>query len=111
MERMIDETNRRRAKQLEYNKQNNITPTTVIKSMGSGFDGLKRHGNRFYSGPEEVSIAADPLVPYMSKDALRKRIEAVKKEMSKAAKELDFISAAHFRDEMLHLQKLLNENA
>ncbi len=111
MERMIDETNRRRTKQLEYNKQNNITPTTVIKSMGSGFDGLKRHSNRYYSGPEEVSIAADPLVPYMNKDALRKRIEAVKKEMSKAAKELDFISAAHFRDEMLHLQKLLNENA
>ncbi|PKP02532.1 MAG: excinuclease ABC subunit B [Bacteroidetes bacterium HGW-Bacteroidetes-6] len=110
MEKMMEETKRRRNKQLEYNRLNGITPTTVIKSMDSGFEGMKRHGSRFYTGPEENNIAADPLVPYMSKEALQKRIESVKKEMTKSAKELDFISAAHYRDEMIHLQKLLNEN-
>ncbi|HPF01382.1 MAG TPA: excinuclease ABC subunit UvrB [Bacteroidales bacterium] len=111
MQKMIEETERRRNKQLEYNKANNITPVSVHKAIGDSFEGARKIEMKYYVEPEENRLAADPLVPYMSKDALKKRIDAVKKEMEKAAKELDFITAAHHRDEMLALQKMLHENA
>ncbi|MPM21356.1 UvrABC system protein B [bioreactor metagenome] len=111
MQRMMDETGRRRNKQLEYNKTHNITPVSVTKAFSDNFEGGRKTEFRYYVEPEESKLAADPLVPYMSKKALKKRIETVKKEMEKAAKELDFITAAHHRDEMLALQKLLHENA
>ena len=111
MQKMIEETERRRNKQLEYNQANNITPVSVHKAIGDGFEGARKVEMKYYVEPEEARLAADPLVPYMSKEALKKRIDTVKKEMEKAAKELDFITAAHHRDEMLALQKLLHENA
>ncbi len=109
MRKMMEETGRRRNKQIEYNTAHNITPVSVQKMLSDGFEGSRKAEMRYYIEPEEMSLAADPLVPYMTKDALKKRIDAVKKEMEKAAKELDFITAAHHRDEMLALQKLLHE--
>ncbi len=111
MQKMIEETKRRRNKQLQYNKDNNITPATVKKTIGTGFEGTRKAETKFYVEPENTAWVSDPITPYMGKDALKKRIENVKKEMEKAAKELDFISAAHYRDEMLALQKLLNEDS
>lgn len=108
MRRMMAETERRRNKQLEYNQANGITPKTIQRSINTGFT---QTGNdkKFYLEPETINIAADPVVAYMSKDGLEKRVEVVRKEMEKAAKELDFISAAHYRDEMLALQKKLHD--
>jgi len=111
MRKMMEETSRRRNKQIEYNTVNNITPVSVHKLLTDSFEGSRKVEMRYYVEPEETGIAADPLVPYMSKEALKKRIDAVKKDMEKAAKELDFITAAHHRDEMLALQKKLHENA
>jgi excinuclease ABC subunit B len=65
--------------------------------------------SRFYSGPDKVDVAADPVVKYMSEEALKKAIDNTRKAMEKAAKQLDFIEAARLRDEMYDYQKLLNK--
>lgn len=107
MQRTIDETNRRREKQLKYNTDNNITPRQVIKSNRAILTGEKLKAQPYaYVESEEFDIAADPVVQYMSKDALDKAIAKAKKQMETAAKELDFTSAAQYRDEMYALQKL-----
>ena len=115
MEKAIDETNRRRAIQLEYNQANGITPRTILKSkekimeqtsiadvMGKPIKNLK-----YYTEPQEIQMAADPVVAYMTKEELAKQIKKVQTDMEKAAKELDFIAAARLRDEMLGLKKLM----
>ena len=117
MEKAIDETNRRRAIQLEYNSANGITPKTILKSkekimeqtsiadvMGKPIKNLK-----FYTEPQEIQLAADPVVAYMTKDELTKQVKKVQTDMEKAAKELDFVVAARLRDEMLGLKKLIAE--
>ncbi len=108
MESTIDETNRRREKQLAYNKEHQITPTQIVKASQSimGLDKREQPENT-YAGPENITVAADPVVQYMSKKALEENIKKVKKAMEKAAKELDFIQAAQYRDEMYELQKML----
>lgn len=105
----IDETNRRREKQLKYNEQNGITPRQIIKANVSILG--KRHASKAkdfkpYTEPSSIDYAADPVVMYMSDDALAKAIDNAKKQMEKAAKDLNFIEAARFRDEMYGLQKL-----
>jgi excinuclease ABC subunit B len=65
----------------------------------------------YYVEPEEVSIAADPVVQYMSKPQLQKAIDETQKRMQKAAKELDFMEAARLRDELFALQKKMDEFA
>jgi len=107
MQRTIDETNRRREKQLKFNEENNITPRQIIKAMTS-IMGLQKEVERprFYSGPDKTDIAADPVVKYMSEEALKKTIDNTRKAMEKAAKQLDFIEAARLRDEMYALQNL-----
>jgi excinuclease ABC subunit B len=111
MQRTLDETRRRRVKQLAYNEKHEITPTQIIKSTRSLFDKsseqLKREGA--YAGQAKSDIAADPVVKYMGKPELEKAIDKAKKQMEKAAKELDFIEAAHFRDEMYAFQELLTK--
>jgi excinuclease ABC subunit B len=115
MERAIDETNRRRAIQMEYNLENGITPKTILKSrekimeqtsiadvMGKPIKNLK-----YYTEPQEIQMAADPVVAYMTKDELIKQVKKVQSDMEKAAKELDFVVAARLRDEMLGLKKLI----
>lgn len=110
----IDETSRRRAKQIEYNTANGIVPKTILKSreaileQTSVADMLGKHSKKnYYVEPEELNLAADPIVQFMTKDQLNKQITKVQKEMEKAAKELNFMDAARLRDEMLALQKLV----
>jgi excinuclease ABC subunit B len=111
MQRTIDETNRRRAKQLNYNDLNQITPMQIIKSTHNLFDRSEEQKSieRIYAGQGKSDIAADPVVRYMGKSELEKAIDKAKKQMEKAAKELDFIEAARHRDEMYALQELLTK--
>ena len=111
MQRTIDETNRRRKKQMAYNQEHQITPTQIVKSTVSLFEQNQSELNQrgFYAGQAKSDIAADPVVKYMGKPELEKAIDKSKKQMEKAAKELDFIEAARFRDEMYALQGVLDK--
>ncbi len=119
MQRTIDQTNYRREKQLAYNAENNITPTQITKSRESILGQTKVADNHFnfdkaaraYEERTEIDVAADPVVQFMSKDQLEKAILNTRKQMEKAAKELDFISAARLRDEMFSLEKLSKSKA
>lgn len=104
----IEETERRRAKQIAYNTAHGLTPQPLNKSKEGGFrQASMQQDSRAYTEPEEISLAADPVLQYMSREQLDKAVAAARKNMDKAAKELDFISAARYRDEMLALEKLL----
>jgi excinuclease ABC subunit B len=111
MERTMEETQRRRKKQLDYNDQHQITPTQISRSTRSIFDQNREELNRAgaYADQARSELAADPVVQYMGAPELEKAIEKAKKQMEKAAKELDFIEAARFRDEMYAYQELLNQ--
>ena len=110
MQTTIDETNRRRAIQLAYNEKHGITPRTVSKtkeeimSQNSILD-IRSKKSKAYIEPDEPSLAADPVINYMSKDQLDKLIMETERKMKKAAKELDFITAAQYRDELFALKK------
>nr|WP_321451804.1 excinuclease ABC subunit UvrB [uncultured Carboxylicivirga sp.] len=106
MQATIDSTNYRREKQLKYNHDHNITPTQINKGNTNILGTTEKTAYVEPSGPD---IAADPVVGYMSKEALQKAIDKTKKEMQKAAKELDFILAAQYRDEIIRLEELLNK--
>jgi len=113
MQRTIDETNRRRIIQITYNEKHGITPTTVSKTreeimnQGSILD-IREGGKKVYIEPTEASLAADPIVGYMTRDQIEKLMAETERKMKKAAKELDFITAAHYRDELFALKKKLN---
>jgi len=111
MQRTIEETDRRREKQLAYNEKHGITPKAIIKStdaiMGQTSVVDAQLKEKAYAESLETSIAADPVVKYMNRDAILKTIEKNKKEMQKAVKVLDFIEAARLRDENRELDKLL----
>jgi len=112
MQRTIDETNRRRTIQMAYNEKHGITPKTVLKSKeeimksGSILDIRGPEANA-YIETEEVSVAADPIIQYMSREQLEKTIKETEKRMRAAAKDLDFITAAQIRDELFALKKQL----
>ena len=107
MQKTIDETNRRREKQLAYNEKHNITPQAIQKAKNSVL-------NRENTGAEPIlyreeysqsaNIAADPVIQYMSKDQLKKTIEKTRKAMVEAAKKMEFIEAAQLRDELIKLE-------
>jgi excinuclease ABC subunit B len=109
MQLTINETNRRREKQLIYNEKMGITPAQIVRKTGSILTGLTKKGVsvKAYIEPERPDIAADPVIKYMNREALEKAIEKTRKNMEKAASELNFVEAARFRDEMADLQKLL----
>ncbi len=102
----IDETNRRRKIQMDYNIAHGITPTTIVRSKESAL-GHQKKTKKYYVENEEVSLAADPVVAYLSKDELQKMADRTRKAMDSAAKDLEFIEAAKLRDEYLAIQKLM----
>ncbi len=114
MQKAIDETNRRRAIQMEYNQDNGITPTTVFKSREAIMGQTKVADSKpkqFYIEPEEIRIAADPVVAYMGRNDLEKVITETQAKMERAAKDLDFLEAARLRDELFQLRDKLKKEA
>jgi excinuclease ABC subunit B len=114
MQRTIDETNRRRVIQTAYNEKHGITPQTVRRSREEIMNkrtilDIRGVQSNAYVEPEEPSLAADPLLGYLTRDQIERMIEETEAKMKKAAKELDFISAAHYRDELFALKKQLKE--
>ena len=108
MQLTIDETSRRRQKQLKYNEDNHITPQSITRRTTSAL-GSQQPKNNFYVEPEQLNIAADPVVQYMTPKALEKAIERTRKQMTEAAKKLEFIEAAQYRDELIKLEQRLND--
>ncbi|MFZ1749875.1 MAG: helicase-related protein, partial [Saprospiraceae bacterium] len=113
MQMTIDETNRRRAIQIQYNLDNDITPTTITKSkedimnQKSILDIRGKKPVPYVESDSKAVLAADPIIAYMNKDQISKLIQETESKMKKAAKDLDFITAAHLRDEILALKKKL----
>ncbi|MFN8239916.1 MAG: excinuclease ABC subunit UvrB [Bacteroidales bacterium] len=110
MNQTMNETNRRREKQLRYNEEMGITPAQIVKKGSAILKGLRKQGVKVnaYVEPERPDIAADPVIKYMSASDIEKAIEKTRKSMEKAASELDFIEAARYRDELSDLQKILH---
>lgn len=107
MEKTINETNRRREKQLRYNEAHHITPTAIVKGERNPLSKAEPYA---YVEPEKsADIAADPVVQYMSVPALEKAIAKTRKAMQEAAKKLEFLEAAQLRDELMKLEELLKK--
>ncbi len=114
MKRMMDETNRRREKQIAYNTEHHITPTNIVKStreiLGqTAIAGSDKGAPSPYVEKEALDIAADPLLQYLSPDKIRKLITQNRKALEDAVKSLDFLEAARLRDEYKALQGMLDK--
>ena len=99
MQRTIDETQYRRAKQMAYNEKHNITPQALNKALDETFE-------RMNAAPESATLEKEDIA-YLSKDALQAKVRKARKDMEKAAMDMDFIQAAHFRDEIERMQNQL----
>jgi excinuclease ABC subunit B len=115
MQQTMDETTRRREKQLKYNEEHGITPRQIVKSKDAILGQTKVADAKVveagaYVESDTPSMAADPVMKYMNSDELKKQVAQTKKAMEKAAKELDFIEAARLRDEMYELEKLVKQS-
>lgn len=114
MQQTMDETDRRRAKQMAYNEAHGIVPTALNKSKENVFSQRDRKGDALsnaYLEKQEGTVAADPVVQYMTKEQLEKAIASAKKNMERAARELSFIEAARYRDEVYNFETLLKEKS
>jgi len=113
MQKTIDETNRRRSIQIAYNEANGITPQTItrtreqILAKNSILDIREGNKKAYVERPLEATMAADPVLAFLSRDQIERMISDTERKMKDAAKDLDFITAAQYRDEMLALKKRL----
>jgi len=116
MQHTIDETNRRRTIQIAYNEEHGITPQTIFKSKEDIMNqksilDIRGKKSTAYVEADEPSIAADPIINYMSRDQLERLVAETESKMKAAAKELDFITAAQYRDELLALKKKMKNQS
>lgn len=115
MQRTMDETSRRRQKQIEYNELNIITPTTIIKStmavlgQGAVVDIAAEKRQEYLIGEAVPSLVNDPVLRYMKPEELKKALMQSKRNMQEAVKELDFIEAARLRDEIKQMEQMLEK--
>jgi excinuclease ABC subunit B len=115
MQRTIDETNRRRSIQIEYNTVNGITPRTVSRTReeiinASSILDIRGKQQRMDSDElTQLKSTGDPIIEQMNAPQLEKLLTQTEKKMKEAAKDLDFISAAQYRDEMLGIKRKLKE--
>lgn len=109
MQLTIDETLRRRTKQMAYNKEHGITPQAIRKSLDNPLAGLMQQPQKEYVVTKVYEAVLEPVIEKMTDKQLQKAIEKTRRDMLHAAKELDFMEAARLRDEMLHMQDVLDK--
>ena len=112
MRKTIDETARRRAKQMAYNEAHGIVPKTIVKAIDNALGTLKGEAHTLVAyGDHEAtaSMAAENRPAWHTPEQLQKAIQQAKKNMERAVKEMDFLAAAKYRDEMLELQEQLKD--